>query len=313
MKNAVIFIQLALLLSASIICGSCEREGHFSPAKKIDLVYTMTSNGPVPLQDFTWKNNRLESITYYFDVTDTSHHFTYFFTYKNGQLDFIKRIQDLQETHYYFHYDKSGRYLETVDAYIQLTQHQSEPNTMPYAKWQFSHDEKHRVSGYTCEQYYEYKLNDGGFDTFMSNFILDPHSTTPIPLEQNKGNNYKKYTTTFKYEGDNIVEVTEQLPSTSLVYKYTYIPYENPFYGFSFMCLLAPNPYAIHDGYYQNLVSESTCTYISASLNHLRTSTHFDYEFEDGYPKKVTKTLVEHNTDGTDHSRVNTYYYEYVK
>lgn len=309
MKNAVIFIQLALLLSASIICGSCEREGHFSPSKKIDLVYTMTANGPVPVQDFTWKNNRLESITYYYDVTDTSHHFTYFFTYKNGQLDIIKKTQDGYVLYYYFHYDKSGRFLETVDAYTQLAQQQSEPNTMPYARWQYSHDEKHRVSGYTCEQYYYNKLDNGEFD----NFIFEPGLTNSIPLEKDKGQKYKKCTATFKYEGDNIVEVTEQLSGTSLVYKYTYIPYPNPFYGFSFTSLITPPPYAIHDGYYQNLISESTCTYISASLNHLRTSTHFDYEFEDGYPKKVTKTLIEHNTDGTDHSRVNTYYYEYVK
>lgn len=309
MKNAFFFIQFSFLLFISIICGSCEREGHFSPSKKIDLVYTMTANGPVPVQDFTWKNNRLESITYYYDVTDTSHHFTYFFTYKNGQLDIIKKTQDGYELYYYFHYDKSGRYLETVDAYIQLTQHQSELNTMPFAKWQFSHDEKHRVSGYTCEQYYYNKLDNGEFD----NFIFEPGLTNSIPLEKDKGQKYKKCTATFKYEGDNIVEVTEQLSGTSLVYKYTYIPYPNPFYGFSFTSLITPPPYAIHDGYYQNLISESTCTYISASLNHLRTSTHFDYEFEDGYPNKVTKVLVEHHTDGTELSRTKTYYYEYVK
>ncbi|MBR4919319.1 MAG: hypothetical protein IKZ56_12805 [Bacteroidales bacterium] len=310
MKNK--FINWMVISCMMVLgCTSCHRDGTMNPPRKIARIYTITEDGPKTVAEWVWKGNRLSKLSTLYR--------TYEYEYKNGQIHAITFSKSYNQDTicYYFHYDKSGKYLERIEAYAK--NNIPDFQWIPYEHWDFTHNDRHQISGYTREFFHSTLSKSSCEQADILALLTGNVSFNTIFPSKNEtqGKEYHKEIVSFKYEGDNIVEIRKIRTNSDVeeVSQYYYVDYANPFLP----TITNHYHYFLPIGNSQNLVSESYHTRIYP--DHFPQARplyyHFEYEMIDGCPEKITMHSEYLNNwdkaNKNSEKSTTVYYCEYVK
>lgn len=266
-----------------LLATSCEREGVYSPKKRISKIYVDDGSGRKLDQTWTWKGRQLQSISYRSGTSELR------FQYNGKQLISITQLGD--NMYYLFHYNKNGQRLDSLDVYVdKLNQN---PNVRHYAHYDFSYNDEGLISGYEEVIYYigQSKEDEQALAMVLQCAVpglpevaatrLAKTSTSP-----NKSDEWIRYSASFSYNGENVTEcLISMKDGYEYSYTFTYTDYLNPYYKF-----FQTASFGSSNLYSRNLVK--TCHY-EKHLTSEPTIDHYEdmeyqYETEDQYPVKAT-------------------------
>ncbi len=266
---------------------SCNKEGKFSPKKKIDKIYYEQNNsnqGRTLSEMWHWNGKQLQSIDYY---SNGALYSTNNFTYTKGR---ITRIDDYKNSEYVeFIYDggklsKCSRYYEgkLIDECV------------------FKHKGNKIVS--ISETYFYYYKQENKDLKIVSNplrFVLSESIVRVLDKNRAKAADSKgsqTYTTDIEWDKDNISKVKVVDGNVIEEGKYTYDKKNNPFYGML-------DEYFDHSYFSKN--NEISATFTDYYEGEVSTSvTNYTYTYDGNYP------IVKHAVYDYESW---TYYYEYLK
>lgn len=322
-----------------LLAASCEREGVYSPGKKISMIYVDDGPGKKLDQFWTWKGKELQSITYPGKAVLT-------FRYnKKNQLDSIlvsglqyDYTEDLFNPATYFEltsyyiltYDQSGKHIEALDRYAL---DQAANRFVLMERYTFEYNTDGLISDYiytkTVNHYHKEAVDSRMTDHVFNILFPELHGgDSPARISNRYEDNgpilrhSESYKETFCYSGGNVIHSLYKMltPEINMYsYDYTYTQYQNPF----FRMFQRGTPGSV-DLYNRNLVK--TCCIVDSILPDsvfVKDLCTWEYDIEDGYPVKATcngKWFFENmenvgvpgeTLDTSYYTR--TYYYEYVK
>ena len=235
MKKQILWAICALGMLFSIT--SCERDGIYSPEKRISKIYRDEGDGLKLYQTWFWEGKRLQSIVCPFNGGNNISEFRY---NKHKQLDTIlmkacKFFSDRSDTVtkgcMVFYYDNNGKHLDSFDIFVGKT------FSTKTAHYEFAY-QSGKLSGYQLERYYSYKNYENQIDESVLQLFfpelfgleLNPRS---IRAENDKGIDFvERYSASFTYHDENIVKcVLTRLvsPKQKETYDYTFTNFKNPF------------------------------------------------------------------------------------
>ena len=293
-----------------LLAASCEKEGVYSPEKRISKIYFDVGNGKQLEQEWTWKGKRLEAISFPRRAYELR------FLYNGKQLTSITQV-GVKNMYYRFRYNKNGQRLDSLDVYADNPD--QNPNVLHYAHYDFSYNDEGLISGVE-----EVILNSGWFDEKALALVLQcaipglPEVTARQLFKtdtRNKGDKSVWYrcSISFTYSGENVTEclLLDDLYKKS--YSFTYTDYRNHSYK-----LFQSANFASSGLYSRNLVK--TCHYEEKVPSEPQEyydyyqDTDYQYEIEDQYPVKTTRTQIFHPFAFPEVSDTATtdFYYEYV-
>lgn len=295
MKKSIIFCLCVTIIA---LFASCNRDpdGVYNPAKKIHKIYEVNDvYGTYVSQVWNWNGNQLSSINRYDHRGDL--YSTNIFEYDGDRL---MKFSD-EGMYIKFHYKD-----DKVD-YIEESVNGEDQPCMVYS---FQYD------GNKLNQL-EIKYIPGVFGikkTLVNplRFIL-PDVCTPVEnmiakhVDESKGE--QTITLTFTWTGRNITSVkTDMVWETgwaSEVTKCTFDNKHNPIKGFFGNILYSSGRNILYCN--QNNLLSATTTSFGTPFS----TTTYDYEYEDNYPVKITKTTTYQDPYEGVIPDVVTYIYEY--
>ena len=303
-------ILLALYVFVTLIlASSCEKEGVYSPEKKISKIYVEGSWKRLQ-QEWTWKGDLLQSVSYYDGPFELR------FQYDGKQLISITKL-DKNNMYYFFHYNKSGKQLDSLDVYVDnLNQ---TPNVQHYAHYDFLYNDEGLISGYEEKVYYLnlYKEDEQALALALQCAVPGLPEVAAQQLAKtdtrNKGDEFgwDKYSVSFSYNGENVAECLVTINDLyKQSYTFTYTDYQNPSYR-----LFQSTSFESSSLYSRNLVK--TCHYEEHFMGDPTYDYYMDteylYEIAGQYPVKATRNNSYHYYESPDYSETYTtiYYYEY--
>lgn len=293
-----------------LLAASCEKEGVYSPGKRISKIYVDNDSWKKLEQEWTWKGDLLQSVSYYGGMYELRFH------YDGKQLVSITQLGG-NNKYYLFHYNKNGKKLDSLDVYVDKLDHS--PNVLHYAHYDFSYNDAGLISGYDEVTYYTgwYKEDEQVFALVLQCAVPGLPDVAARQLTKtdirNKGDEFvwDRYSVSFVYNDEN---VTDCLVTMNDRYKYsytfTYTDYQNPSYK-----LFQSAGFESSSLYSRNLVK--TCHYEEHLLEEPTADYYVDmeylYEIADQYPVKVTRNQCIRYFAFPEYSdsSTNMHYYEY--
>lgn len=213
MKN--VFKFLTILAIGSFMFASCNKDGVYTPKKKVSKVYNQSSGGDKYLSEtWTWDKNLLSKIEY------GSGSYVQRFEYDGKQL--IK-ITDTYGDYWTFTYDGS-----------KIIKSEYTEEKALSASIEYTHDGKKIISMITT--YYNDSKKARQAVKYMTH-VLFPEVETLIADEPAVKGVSSTVTTTFEWDGNNIAKLTHSSIYNSTVYTstFTYSEYDsslNPWLGY---------------------------------------------------------------------------------
>lgn len=296
LKFACISIILIFVFSA------CEKEylGSYSPAKKIDKIFSKTGNTPVLYESWYWSGNTPSKIERY-NNNGNNIQYTQEFNYGNGKIYRVKVNNDVTEYLY-----KNNKYLKEVNYYrnnnllerYEITFVNDKPSVIYFYFGNKKNSDESEILS---------PLKNFCKDTETEEFIISKCSkdtkdgpTGKIEVKWIDNNVSRVDFCTYKSNGyEDIV-----------TYTYTYDKFKNPFSGF----LSSDFESVFNDLAFMGDISENnvTCKYktvFNENLNQYVTeSWTYEYEYEKKFPTSVV--ITHHPASGTS-SVTGTYSFKY--
>ena len=330
----LLFIMTALTLLAGVSSCQKEQEGKYAPKEKIQSVYleqTWYQNGEVIQQEpkfkseeWTWTNDRLDSITYY------DQH-----TYQTGEEEETEIWYEKIYTQR-FTYDEDGRLTKSeVVGFLNIVGFVSIVATCEYdgkylktmtvtkdgefvESYQFNHDGK-RITSFELTLSDNFIEKDNQAIRLLDRvnplrFVLDAELATKVTTATQKcvkhttakANNVVHFDMT--WDGDNVSRIAGIYMGSTMQYDITYDKKNNPFYNLFDIVntvdqgFLLSTPICKH-----NITGISlTLTGSEGETSHTESVTiTYTYNSKD-YPTSRTQNAAD---EGGGY--VQTYYYEY--
>jgi len=285
MKKLLFIITVAFAFT--LLC--CEKEGVYNPSKKLKRIYVTYNNKKVLSQEWSWNNNTLHKIEYFY-VNTGNLFYSSTFKYNGNQ---ISEIQDSDG--YLTKFSFNGNKYDRVDYY------NSKSELRISLKFSYSGNKVSSIEG----QYFPSSKSSSSLNNFNQGYL-----TTLIPelrlseeyieyLQHSKGGvSIVKWN--FEYNGNNLSKLERQEDGNIVSYDYEeYDKKTNPFYHHVEVVNLALNTILS-----KNNVLKQRYRNADGKI----TTYEFSYSYDGNVPIEVQRRA---NSSG-DISTTTTYY-EYIK
>jgi hypothetical protein len=274
-------VTMALMGMVIFSMTTCKKDGVFNPSKKVSKIYEQSGTNPKTLSEtWSWDKGKLIRV----DAVGGDY---YTFEYDKNRLSKITTSDGHQE----FTYD--GSKLNKIIAYVGAKE---------YATYNIEHDgrniSKVRVEYASTSSIQSAKSLVSAAMRFVLPIELPDEIALPTQKSQ-KGTGTVVYTYTYKWDGNNVVEmVRDDNSNNKTTVTYTYDKNSNPLYGLftsTSVTMLSKNNIATLRG---------TINYASGLVGNYEYE--YSYIYKGGFP--TTKNIIYRSGSSTSTSAA---YYEY--
>ncbi len=288
MRKTFRFLTIAVVLTATLLFSSCQKEWEYTPKHKISTISVATTidigDGPVvqPIQLYemwAWEGKLLQSIT------RQQNYLQYTFEYDQKR---VSRISSSQGGYALFTYE--GDELIKMEDYTNY-------NQLVYSE-EYSY-EKGKISDIKVYILTDLFFKEGNTSSFgLLNYIA-PSFDKLIPRSNTKDGETIR-NVTLQWENDNIVEIVLTEDDTRTVATYTYDDKINPYYGAAQQFILGTHATISKNNIITEKITNNAGVYNST----------FEYVYDGSLPVQRINDAVT-VLDGETITQTQTLYFDY--